>query len=344
MAAAPAAPDAGARRVASLLLSLDQTSAAALLRTIDPRVLPRVAAAMSRIEAEGENALAATSAWRDLVREINGGLPPPPRARDEEELGRFLEMGLGQERASAVLSEMRERRRIENPFVNVVDAPPARLVKALAGESTAVRALVLGHLPPKAAAGVLAALDPEESLRVVQRLSKAGAPQRETVDLVARNLQAEVERLANEPARPAPAERLRSIANILNNAGGEVGRNVLSALDQSDKSAADGIRELMFTWDDLAKLDRKAMQKVLSKVETNALALALKGSSPAVEENVLSNLSQRVREMLADEREMLGPRPRAEVEASRNEVLKNVRELVESGELSGAVSNEEMLT
>lgn len=344
MSTKTAPPTTGARRVAALLLSLDQASAAALLKTLAPDVLPRVADAMTAIEAEGPESEVRSQIWRDLVRELENGHVQHPRARDEEELARFLESGVGRERAAAVLTEMRERRRLERPFVAIESATPAHIAKALSAESTAVRALVLGNLPPKLSAGVMALLDQDESLRVVQRLAKQGVPRRETIDLVAKNLAAEVERIAAEPLKPQAQDRLRSIADILNRGDKELGRNVLAGLEESDKPVAEGIREMMFTWTDLAKLDRRAMQKVLSTVETGKLALALKGGPVEVEENVLANLSQRVRDMVAEERELLGPRPRAEVDAARADLMKGIRSLVESGELSAQASVEGLVS
>ncbi|MBL8861978.1 MAG: hypothetical protein JNK02_08185 [Planctomycetes bacterium] len=324
----------GARRVAALLLALDQASSARLLEKLAPAVLPRVADAMSALEAEGPDAPARASVWRDLVRELENGPAQQPRARDEDELGRFLESGVGPERAAAVLAQMRENRRLERPFVAIENARPEHVAKAIAGESTAVRALVVSHLPPKLSAAVLGLFDADESLRVVRCMAKRGVTRRETVDLVARTLAAEVAKLGAEPARPAPTERWRSIAEILNRADKDLGRNVLAGLDEADKPVAEGIREAMFTWNDLAKLDRRAMQKVLATVETGKLALALKGGPAEVEANVLANLSQRVRDMVAEERELLGARPRSEVDAARAELMKGIRSLVESGELA----------
>lgn len=339
----------GSRAVAALLMSLDEASAAGLLKALDPAALPRVAAAMAALESQLSDANGAKKTplnpdWRKLALAVEGSQRVSPRARDEEELGRFLERGLGAERGAAVLSEMRELRRLEKPFEEIEGVPPARIVKALIGESTAVRALVLRYLSPKAAAGVLSVLDPAESLRVVQRLSSAGTPRRETVDLVARKLSLETRRLAAQPEPSQPSERMRSIAEILKSADKEVGRMVLTELDAKDKPVAEAIREMMFTWDDLATLERRAMQKVLSTVDTGKLAMALKGGPPSVETNVLANLSQRVRDMVAEERELLGPRPRAEVDAARAEMMKAVHALVESGELSTTTSTEGLVS
>lgn len=344
MSASSTPPITGARRVAALLLELDQASAAALLKTLAPDVLPRVADAMNAIESEGPDAEVRTQIWRDLVREIGNARVEHPRARDEDELARFLESGVGKERATAVLAEMRERRRLERPFVAVESSAPEHIARALEPESTAVRALVLGNLPPKLSAAVMSLIDEEESLRVVRRLAKQGVTRRETLDLVAKKVAAEVERLAAEPKKPQAQDRMRSIADILNRADKELGRSVLAGLEESDKPVAEGIREMMFTWNDLAKLDRRAMQKVLSTVETGKLALALKGGPAEVEENVLANLSARVRDMVNEERELLGARPRAEVDAARADLMKGIRSLVEGGELSTQSSTEGLVT
>jgi len=339
--------------VAALLMSLDEASAASLLKALDPEVLPRVAAAMAEVESEesrtgspgaGEPATSRALDWRRLALAVEEPRRASPRARDEEELRSFLERGVGAERSATVLNEMRELRRVERPFDEIEGVPAAIIVKALAEESTAVRAVVLRYLSPKAAAGVLSALDPAESLRLVQRLASAERPRREMVDLVATRLRAEVLRLSDRPEPTQLAERVRSVAEILKSADKEVGRKVLTELDSKDKPVAEAIREMMFTWEDLATLDRRAMQKVLSTIDTGKLALALKGGPAAVEANVLANLSQRVRDMVAEERELLGPRPRAEVDAARAELMKTVHTLVESGELSVTTNDEGMVS
>jgi flagellar motor switch protein FliG len=321
-------------------MSLDESSAAGLLKALDPQALPKVAAAMAELEREGSKA----PDWRRLALAVDDTKGASPRARDEEELGAFLERGVGAERASRVLEEMRELRLVERPFDEIEKAPAQLVVRALAGESTAVRAVVLRYLSPKAAAAVLSRLDPQESLRLVQRLSGSERPRRETVELIATRLRAEVQRFSAAPEATKPAERLRSVAEILKSVDKEVGRKVLSELGSKDKPVAEAIREMMFTWEDLATLDRRAMQKVLSTVDTGKLALALKGGPAAVETNVLANLSQRVRDMVAEERELLGPRPRSEVDAARAELMKTVHTLVESGELSVSTNEEGMVS
>jgi flagellar motor switch protein FliG len=74
------------------------------------------------------------------------------------------------------------------------------------------------------------------------------------------------------------------------------------------------------------------MTKILGTVDTKTLSVALKGCSRAVEQNILGNLSSRVRDMVAEERELAGPLPLADVKIAREEVLKSIRALIEAGE------------
>jgi flagellar motor switch protein FliG len=123
-----------------------------------------------------------------------------------------------------------------------------------------------------------------------------------------------------------------------------VERSVLGGLEEEDAQMVAEIREYMFTWEDLASLDKRAMQKVLTSVDTRTLSIALKGSSTSVEENILSNLSSRVREMVAEERELAGPMPMSEVQVLRDEVMKAVRGLMESGEIKTTRAGEDLVT
>jgi flagellar motor switch protein FliG len=94
----------------------------------------------------------------------------------------------------------------------------------------------------------------------------------------------------------------------------------------------------------LAGVERRAMQKILASVDTRTLAIALKGSSRRVEENVVGNLSERVRAMIADERELAGALPMSEILKARNEIMTAVRTLMESGEFRPSRAGEELVT
>ena len=85
------------------------------------------------------------------------------------------------------------------------------------------------------------------------------------------------------------------------------------------------------------------MQKILGTVDTKTLSVALKGCTPEVEENVLGNLSSRVREMVSEERELAGPVPMSEVKSARDEVLRNIRAMIEAGEFKPTRGGDELV-
>lgn len=331
----------GPQKVAAFLLSLDKTAAAAVLKGLDPKVVSEVAAAMTELDPKLQDRTAVDGLYLELSRTLH--TPPRPRATADAELTTLLEAGIGKDKARTVLTEIHERRRSERPFARVEAHPPTMIGRALREESPAVAALVLAHLDTQASADVLSVLEPEMALDVVKRMSQVVPPGLQALTTVADSLEA---RIALVGSRPVPVEataRLKTIAQMLTQSQKEVEKAVLEGLEQDDKEMVGTIREFMFTWEDLAKLDKRGMQKVLSSVETRNLAIGLKGSSAAVEENIMKNLSTRVRAMIAEERELAGPMPMAEIMMSRDAIMKSVRALLESGELSSSKAGEELV-
>jgi flagellar motor switch protein FliG len=179
---------------------------------------------------------------------------------------------------------------------------------------------------------------------VVGRISRIVPPGWAALSSVADDLVTRVDAYAALPAAPDPTVRLKTIAQMLNAAQKPVEKAVLEGLDENDKETAESVREYMFVWDDLARLDKKTMQKVLGSVETRTLAIALKGSAKVIEDNIMNNLSKRVQVMVKDERELAGPMPLTEVLVARNELLKAARALLEGGEgAASAAKGEELV-
>ena len=123
----------------------------------------------------------------------------------------------------------------------------------------------------------------------------------------------------------------------------ETERSLLEALEGEDDEMVGEIREYMFTWTNLSEVDKRSMQKILASVDTRTLAIALKACPPDVEDNVIGNLSERVKEMVIEERELAGPVPMPEVQAARGEVLRGVHALIDSGEFQPMRGGEDLV-
>ena len=319
----------GYQRVAAFLLSLEPGVASSVLRSMHPEVVSKVAQAMVDLDPR----LTRQGVVGDLVRELARGLNGPRELRscDGDHLKKLLGDAFGKQ-ADELFRSIQEKRLAQRPFLEVERHDPRDIARVLAGESAAVSALVLAHLEPQKSALVLKGLDQELALDVVRRMVTLGAPNPGLLRTVANDL---AQRLAAAPL-PAgssdPSRRLKSVAQVLNNSAPEMEKKVIEALAESDERTANELREQLFTWEDIAALNRRAMTKILGTVDTKTLAIALKGCSQAVERNILSNLSSRVREMVVEERELAGPMSLPDVQAARDEVLKNIRALIESGE------------
>lgn len=344
MSAAKNEPDrpSGPQRAAAFLLSLDRQVAASLLEKLEPGALREIAAAMARLDPRFEAGDSLSAVYKELARNV--AEPKRLRSAAEPELALLLEGAVGRERASALVSEIRARRRVERPFASLERAPEPAVHAVLARESAAVVALVLAHLDPERSARLLSRCDPDRALDVVRRMAKLVPPGPEALARVADALEAALSAASALPAEPDPKRRLETVAKLINFAEAEVGKSVLEGLDSSDGEMAAEIREFLFTWTDLAGVDKRGMQKILSSVETRTLAIALKACPADVEANVMQNLSSRVRAMVADERDLAGALPMAEVLSARDEILKSVRALMESGEFKPARAGEELVS
>jgi len=319
----------GFQRVAAFLLSLEPALASAILKGMPGDVVTKVAQAMIDLDPRLTKQGVVEELVRELARNLNR--PKAVQACDADHLKKLLGEAFGKQ-TDELLRQIHEKRLASRPFLELERRSPVELARVLQEESPAVSALVLAHLEPSQTALVLKLYPQDVALDIVRRMVQLEPPNAQLVRTVAADL---AQRLAAAPL-PAPgadpSRRLQSVAQILNNSAPEMEKKVFEVLAQSDEKVANELRERMFTWEDIGTLNRRAMTKILGTVDTKTLSIALKGCTPAVEQNILSNLSSRVRDMVMEERELAGAMPIADVKVARDEVLKNIRALIESGE------------
>jgi flagellar motor switch protein FliG len=148
----------------------------------------------------------------------------------------------------------------------------------------------------------------------------------------------------SDRARKSQLGGVKSAAEILNMMGSSVETSVLDYIRESDGDLAQMIMDNMFTFDDMIKLDDKAIQMVLKEVQSESLVISLKGATPELRERIFKNMSSRAAETLREDLETRGPVKVTDVEAEQKELLKVVRRLVEEGEISmGGGSDDQFL-
>ncbi|HED63963.1 MAG TPA: hypothetical protein ENJ09_00245 [Planctomycetes bacterium] len=332
----------GAQKVAALLLSLDVETRASVLGKMREDVVDRVAAAMLELDPRLTEGGVVDLLKESLAKTVHG--QPTIRPLGERDLSEILSRGLGKQRAEALLKGIIERRAVERPFRIIEEHPPHTVGRVLREESNAVAALVLSHLDPGVSAEILKVYDEEQGVDVVKRMATLDPP---VPDVLRRIAQLLHEKIQNTPAAIGvtdPAERLKAVADLLNKSKPEMEKGVVEAIAEEDTAIAQELREYMFTWEDVATIDSRTMQKILGTVDTKTLSIALKGCSEEVEANLLSNLSSRVKDMVMEERELAGPVPMSEVLQARDDIMKNIRAMIEAGEYRPAKGGDDLVS
>jgi len=123
------------------------------------------------------------------------------------------------------------------------------------------------------------------------------------------------------------------VAEILNSVDKATETRILTSIEETNPDLAEQIRELMFTFEDMALIDAKQMQIVMKDVDQADMVLALKTASDAVKELIFSSMSSRAAEMVRDDLENLGPAKLSDVEAAQHKIIKVVKKLEEDGSI-----------
>jgi flagellar motor switch protein FliG len=252
-----------------------------------------------------------------------------------------LERAVGPERARQIvgrLSAAIERR----PFEFLRRTPPEQIHAFIRNEAPQTIALVIANLHTDLAANVLALLEPEEQAEVAMRIGTMRETSPEVIEAIESVLR---QRLSNVVSTDyAVAGGVQSLADILNHTDRGTERNVLDTLAGVDAELAEQVRLLLFTFEDIVKLDDRSIQLILKEVESKDLAVALRGVGRDVQERIFSNMSERGGEMLAEEMEYMPAQRRAVVEEAQGRIVAVVRRLEEAGGIViGRGGDEDML-
>jgi flagellar motor switch protein FliG len=334
-------PLQGTDKVAAFLLSLDAEAAVKVLKHLPEYLVSEIAEAMTTLDPSLASEERINSLFKDIATRTD--VRGPVRPVNSEEMQSMLQDTFGPQRAERVLQDIDSRNEREYPFRNVERYAPQSIAAVLQNESPSVAAVVLAHVDPATSAGVLAAFEEEAAIEVVRRMTTMVPPGFETLKAIALDIESQLDG-AVAVSTVDTSRQLKTVAEMLNYSGSELEASVLSGIEGEDEDKAKEIKEYMFTWDDLASIEKRAMQKILGSVNTRTLSIALKACSPEVEKNIMDNLSSRVRSMVAEERELAGPMPISEVRVMRAEIMDAVRALMDSGEFRPTKSGEDLVT
>lgn len=211
-------------------------------------------------------------------------------------------------------------------------ADPQQLAKFIHSEHPQTIALILSHLNPSQAAGLLFSLPSELRSDVALRMANLDQISPEIISKIAGIIGQKLKALG-ELSRESYGG-VRAVAELFNRLDSSTSKEILDNIDTADHNLADTIRHLMFVFEDLLLIDQNGIKELLGRIDRKVLTIALKGTSDQLKNHFLQCMSQRGSEMMREDMDSLGPVKIKEVEASQQQIISVVRQLEAEGVLN----------
>ena len=240
-----------------------------------------------------------------------------------------LERAVGPRKAQEILDRITSQ--ISAGFYMLRNVPPDQIAPFISHEHPQSIALIRSQLEADQASGILAQLPELLQSDVAYRIA--------TMENITPNVLKEIEESLEESLRDMLGGNQdvggpKVVADILNLTGSTVEKNVLDNMDAQDPEVSESVRNLMFVFDDIAKLTDRELQVLMREVDQADLVIALKSATDEMKDKILGNLSERVRTFITEEMEFAGPMRLSEVEEVQLRIVQQVRQLEEQGQVS----------
>jgi flagellar motor switch protein FliG len=326
MAEANAGTIKGTERAAILLLTLGEQTAASVLRHMEVTEVQRLGSAMASL----------TDVPRERVAEVLGELLVAVQRKTSIGIGtgdylrKVLTESLGERRAGNLLGRILKGR--ESSGIDALKwMDPRTVAEVIKNEHPQIVATILAHLPGPQSAEVLARFAPAEQAEIATRVARLD----EVPETALQELDAIVERQTKQAVavRTTRLGGIKAAADMINLLGAANQSAVLEAIGKDDQSLGEQIKDALFVFDNLLKLDDRGMQSILREVQSDQLSIALKGADETLRDKVFKNMSKRAAEILRDDIASKGPVRLADVEAAQKEILAVVQRLAEEGSI-----------
>jgi flagellar motor switch protein FliG len=325
----------GTERAAILLMTLGEQTAAAVLRHMDIEEVQKLGVAMAGL----------ADVPRERVTDVLGKLlvavqsKTPIGIGTNDYLRKVMTDSLGERRAGAMLGRI-----VKGRDSTGIDAlkwmEPRAVAELVANEHPQIVATILAHLPSQQAADVLKALDAAAQADVAMRMARLD----EVPETALKELDSIVERRAKEAAavKTAKLGGVKAAADMINRLGGAQA-TMIEKIQAEDAELGELIKDALFVFDNLLKVDDRGMQAILRDVQADTLATALKGADEEISEKIFKNMSKRAAEILRDDIASKGPVRVSEVEQAQKEILAVAMRLAEEGTIQLAGGGDEFV-
>ncbi|MBO6559526.1 MAG: flagellar motor switch protein FliG [Nisaea sp.] len=314
----------GPEKAAILLMSLGEDQAAKIFALLDDEEIKEVSQVMAGLGTVSSNIV--ERLFVEFAEQVSstGSLVG---SMDSTE--RLLTKVLGGDRVNEIMEEIRgpAGRTMWDKLANVNEQVLANYLK---NEYPQTVAVILGKIGQAHAGKVLSILPENFAMEVVMRMLRMEAVNKEIEKDVERVLRTE---FMSNLARTNRRDAHEMMAEIFNHLDRATESRFLSALEERNKDSAEKIRSLMFTFEDLARIDPAGVQTLLRAVDKDKLTIALKGASEELKDLFFSNMSERAAKLLREDMQSLGPMRLKDVEEAQTAMVTAAKDLADRGEL-----------
>lgn len=320
----------GSQKVAIVLLSLSDENATRIFSLMSEDEITDISHAMSHLGAVSPEVI------DSVMDQLAGGL-----TGDSMFLGnlhsteRLLEKILDKDRVSALMDQIRGPQG-RNTWEKLANVNEELLALYFRNEHPQTAALVLSKISPDHAAKVLSNLPDGFAFEIISRILSIGSVKKEVLERVERILRAE---FISSVGKIQKYDSFEMLAEIFNNLDRNSESKFMTMLEANLPDAAAKIKDMMFTFDDLIKIDSKGIQRFLRDVEKSRLTLALKGAPDEVKNVLFSSMSQRAAKIIEEDLMALGSVRVKDVDAARGDVVAVAKKLIEAGEIDVALNS-----
>jgi flagellar motor switch protein FliG len=326
----------GPEKAAVFILSIGEENTAKLFAMMDDEEIKEISQTMANLGTV--SAAVVERLFLDFADQISA---PGSLVGTYESTERLLGKVLGRDRVNAIMEEIRgpAGRTMWDKLGNVNEVVLANYLK---NEYPQTVAVVLSKVKPEHAARVLAQLPENFAMEVVLRMLRMEAVQKDVLDDVERTLRTE---FFTNLARTNRRDAHEMVAEIFNSLDRATENRFITALEERSRDSAERIKALMFTFEDLLKLDGQAIQVVLRNADKAKVPLALKGASEALRELFFNNMSERAGKLLKEDMQSMGPVRLRDVEDAQSHIVGLAKDLAASGEIviAGGKEDDELV-
>ena len=318
--------DDGLQDAAIFLMSIGEEEAAEVFKHFSPKEVQRLGEAIARMRAVPKERVNAV-----IDRFIREAQSQSLLVSDTDNYVRsVLKRALGEDKAALLIDRI-----LQGGDVSGIESlkwmDPLSVAELLRNEHPQILAAILVHLDHDHAANILKHFTERTRNEVILRIATLEGIQPTALKDLNEALYQVL--AGGDKIRKSSLGGVKTAAEIINLLGTSLEASVIDAIREQDPDLAQKIVDKMFTFEDLLKLDNKALQMVLKEVSSDQLVVALKGASQDLRERILSNMSSRAAEALKEDLESRGPVRLSEVEAQQKEILKIVRRLADEGQI-----------